>query len=82
MEDFAFNWPKKILVSLVLGAWAIAGVYGVVTGDLHKAGELFGKEMTFITKPMVNFAQKRIERITSSVFKSLGQPPPKVAAPH
>jgi hypothetical protein len=63
MDDWSFNIPKKILRFLLLGAVVLAVLYGLITWDSKKGAEFYMKEVEFITKPIVNKLQERIQRI-------------------
>lgn len=53
MEDFAFKYPRTILRALLVGAMVIAIGWGVITGNSQNAINLWTKEVTFITQPIL-----------------------------
>lgn len=63
MEDWSFNIPKKILRILLIGAVVLAVLYGLITWDSKKGAEFYMKEVKFITTPIVNKMQQRMQRI-------------------
>ena len=75
MDDFAFKIPGKILKFLLVGAFLISILWGVLTWDSRKAMDLWTTQITFITTPIFNFFAERVERrmeaVTESAFSQL-----------
>jgi hypothetical protein len=75
MDDFAFKIPGKILKFLLIGAFLISILWGVLTWDSRKAMDLWTAQVTFITTPIFNFFAERLERrmeaVTESAFSQL-----------
>ncbi len=69
MDDLAFKLPQKILRALLVGAFVIAMVWGVVTWDSKKAMDLWTTEVTFITKPIFNYFANRAERLVGRIIE-------------
>lgn len=82
MDDIAFNWPKKILRLLFLVAFVVAGLWGLITGDVRNASDLLEKEITLISKPVMNRAQKIVQRIMRVALPDGAQPGAAPASPH
>ncbi len=75
MDDFAFKIPGKILKFLLIGAFLISVLWGVLSWDSRKAIDLWTSQVTFITTPIFNFFterfEKRMEAVTESAFSQL-----------
>lgn len=70
MDDFGFNYPKKILRWILVGAFLIAIAWGVITGDSKNFMNLWIKEVEFITKPIINRITNRMERAVERAQES------------
>lgn len=77
MDDFAFKIPGKILKFLLIGAFLISILWGVLTWDSRKAMDLWTTQVTFITTPIFNFfaerAERRMETVLDSAFSRLDE---------
>lgn len=71
MDELAFKYPKKVLKILLIGSVLIAVGWGVITGNSQNAVNLLTKEITFITKPIFNYTQKRVERFTQPALDQM-----------
>jgi hypothetical protein len=71
MDDFVFKYPKKILQLIFVGAMLVAMSWGLITWNSQNAIDLWSKEVTFITKTILNYFTSRAERRIERVMKSL-----------
>jgi hypothetical protein len=75
MDDFALKIPGKILKFLLIGAFLVSILWGVLTWDSRKAVDLWTTQITFITTPILNFFTERMGRrmevVTESAFSQL-----------
>lgn len=69
MDDLAFKYPRKILQALLVGAMLIAIGWGGITGNSQNAINLWTKEVTFITKPILNYFTNKMERRMERAIK-------------
>jgi hypothetical protein len=77
MDDFAFKIPGKILKFLLVGAFLISILWGVLTWDSKKAMDLWTAQVTLITTPIFNFfaerAERRMEAVLESAFSGINE---------